>query len=278
MNDSVPLLLFSSVTQRWLVRVCLLAMLTTLVTARLLGLVTNDWLWPAAVMLTAIAAEPLVATAVALSLGLLWGLTATHVDGPSLVVSTLLYSVLAWLISRHHQALLQYHRLARLDPLTRLLNRAAFYEFLNAENARSTRFDRPFAVAIIDCDNFKLLNDTAGHLAGDYALAELGRLLRQSARDFDGVGRLGGDEFGLVLTEVTADQADGVFQRLLDLSRQGLPHGLTFSIGACWTPHGVADVRSLVNQADQALYQAKARGRNQVLLIRRPIPTPMAIA
>jgi diguanylate cyclase (GGDEF)-like protein len=144
------------------------------------------------------------------------------------------------------------------DPLTGLLNHRAFYERLAGEMARARRAGHDLAVLVFDLDNFKMLNDSRGHLAGDDALRALAELLTVSCRSGDVPGRLGGDEFALILPGPTVD-AQAAARRLIG-EAQRRAH-LSLSIG-CATL--AADDRSairLVARADRALLDAKADGK-----------------
>src|SRR3954469_20710038 len=97
--------------------------------------------------------------------------------------------------------------LSRTDALTGLLNRRAFVEALDHESARNRRFPRPLTLAYIDVDNFKGINDTRGHAAGDALLVAIAQAMGSSVRDVDSVGRLGGDEFAILMPETDSDSS-----------------------------------------------------------------------
>ena len=106
---------------------------------------------------------------------------------------------------------------ALTDPLTGVLNRRGFTEAMERELARARRYGRPFVLAYVDVRGLKAVNDTEGHLAGDELLKGVAGLLHDSARADDVVGRLGGDELGLLLAEQTADHAEVVTDRIQSL-------------------------------------------------------------
>ena len=145
--------------------------------------------------------------------------------------------VALWLViwmNRLRERLAESHRFARLDSLTGLSNRQALIEALDAELSRTRRFGRPFTLALFDCDGFKGINDRGGHFAGDMALRQIGVALRQHTRPYDCVGRLGGDEFLLVLSEVDHEQATLIAERLRAALRHFVERNhpsLTFSLG-----------------------------------------------
>ena len=106
------------------------------------------------------------------------------------------------------------------DPLTGLLNHRAFQERVESEVGRAQRYGRPLALVLLDLDHFKLINDAYGHQAGDAALMQAARLLEQGARAGDVLGRIGGDEFALLLPETTAEEALPIAERWAASSAQ----------------------------------------------------------
>jgi diguanylate cyclase (GGDEF)-like protein len=145
--------------------------------------------------------------------------------------------------------------LADRDPLTRLLNRRAFVARLDAEVARAIRYTRSFGLVICDLDGFKVLNDHAGHPAGDEALQVFARILQDAVRKGDDAFRIGGDEFALVLAEAGEDQAREVVKRVTDAV--AAPRA-SFGIASC--PEHARDAQTLFRLADEALYEAKRTG------------------
>jgi diguanylate cyclase (GGDEF)-like protein len=151
---------------------------------------------------------------------------------------------------------------ALADPLTGLPNRTLLTERLRHMLALSKRQPTPFAIAVIDLDRFKFVNDTLGHAAGDSVLVEVGRRLRQVVRESDTVARLGGDEFVLLLTggeETVCEVANRIIESMkvpLQLE-QSIDIGL--SIGIALHPQHGADDRTLMRHADSAMYRAKRR-------------------
>ena len=145
--------------------------------------------------------------------------------------------------------------LADHDPLTRLLNRRAFIERLDGEVGRARRYGRSFGLVLCDLDGFKELNDRHGHLAGDEALQRFGQTLTASLRSGDEAFRIGGDEFALMLTEASEDDARAVVDRI-----NAQPEGLRASFGVASCPEHAADAQTLFRLADEALYEAKRNG------------------
>jgi diguanylate cyclase (GGDEF)-like protein len=180
-------------------------------------------------------------------------------------------------LSRLRRLLELERTLARTDSLTGVYNAWAFTEVLDREILRSKRTARPFYVVFLDLDRFKALNDRFGHATGDEVLRQVGALLRRSVRATDSVGRLGGDEFGILLTETDEAQARAALERvqgelgeLLSRLHWSSEARVTASFGAV-VQDGSADVSSaeLLKRADSLMYQAKQRGGNQVALSTR---------
>jgi len=150
------------------------------------------------------------------------------------------------------------------DPLTGLANHRAFQERLHAEVGRARRHERPLALALIDVDHFKAINDTAGHAAGDRVLAALGARLRAVLRSEDVLARIGGDEFALLLPETDDVDARAVLERAREeLERVPLVDGIRvrISAGICELARA-GDAETLMRLADGALYWSKEHGRN----------------
>ena len=157
------------------------------------------------------------------------------------------------------------------DGLTGLLNHTAIKEELAREVIRSSRLNSPLSLAMVDIDFFKKVNDTYGHAAGDRVLKSLARLLKQRLRETDIVGRYGGEEFAVIMNDTDAasaakviDEIRTVFSRLLHLSHDE-EFSVNFSCGIADLAH-FSDAVSLSEAADKALYQAKQRGRNKVIV------------
>ena len=177
-------------------------------------------------------------------------------------------------ITENKDALAEIHRLAYYDPLTHLPNRRLLEDRLSQEMAAATRNGLYGAILFLDLDNFKMINDTRGHEAGDQLLIEVARRLRTTVRGGDIVGRLGGDEFVVLLadlsaeTEVAAMLTKQVGLKLLDNLAQpynfdGYEFHCTASIGIrLYRDQKV--VEELFRHADLAMYQAKTGGRNRL--------------
>jgi diguanylate cyclase (GGDEF)-like protein len=159
---------------------------------------------------------------------------------------------------------------AATDPLTGLGNRRLVEDALGRLAAQSRRTGEPFAVAVVDLDRFKLVNDTHGHAAGDALLVAVGGALDAATREYDVVGRHGGDEFIVLLADLDATEAATVMDRcraaVADIRIGDPPVGVTASIGVVTSLVGDnTDPAALVRAADDAVYAAKARGGDCVI-------------
>jgi diguanylate cyclase (GGDEF)-like protein/PAS domain S-box-containing protein len=169
-------------------------------------------------------------------------------------------------------------RRAATDVLTGLPNRRALHERLDAAIARARRHGHPMALALIDVDHFKAVNDGFGHEAGDEVLRRVAAALQRVCRREDVAARLGGDEFALVVDGIGEEALRDVAERVREHLRAPLGEGLppvTVSIGLCaWTPG--TDAETLRRRADDALYRAKLHGRDAVWLYDPDLPPPVA--
>ncbi|HEX7128224.1 MAG TPA: sensor domain-containing diguanylate cyclase, partial [Thermodesulfobacteriota bacterium] len=161
--------------------------------------------------------------------------------------------------------------LAHTDPLTGLVNRRRFDERLAEEFARARREPGAFSLVLADLDHFKRINDTYGHPAGDAVLRQIARRIEARARASDAVGRLGGEEFGLLLVRAGRAGALAVAERIRQDVRAtpvevpgGLTLALTVSLGVATFPDDAGDAADLFARADEALYEAKRGGRDRV--------------
>jgi diguanylate cyclase (GGDEF)-like protein/PAS domain S-box-containing protein len=157
------------------------------------------------------------------------------------------------------------------DHLTGLANRRAFFEAAELELGRNRHLPRPTSLIVIDADRFNAINDSFGHAAGDAVLRHLSIALKSTFREVDVVARIGGEEFAVMLPSTSLDGAAAVAERLcLQVASQSLlvegeRIAYTISLGVASMDDGAADLAALLRRADQALYAAKARGRNQVV-------------
>lgn len=157
--------------------------------------------------------------------------------------------------------------LADHDSLTGLYNRRRFTRELNDAVAAARRYRRTGALLFLDLDQFKYINDTSGHHAGDRLLQRLGELLPSILREVDVIGRLGGDEFAVILNQATADEAVQVTKKILaHICEIEFPvgeqiHKLSASIGIALFPEHGINIEDLLARADLAMYQVKDSGR-----------------
>jgi diguanylate cyclase (GGDEF)-like protein len=160
------------------------------------------------------------------------------------------------------------HRLSRVDPLTELLNRRAFIDTLRAEVARARRTGRPFALAYLDLDGFKQVNDSLGHDAGDAVLSSVAGQLRTRLRSTDVVARLGGDEFAVLMPETELGAARIVMDEV-HTALGGAMHAGGWSVGVSVGLVGSTGppklgAGALLSMADTLMYQAKRQGKNNI--------------
>ena len=183
----------------------------------------------------------------------------------SALFSFVLVTVLA---SRLRRALDRERTLARTDFLTGIANRTAFYEVVGREIERQRRYQRPFGLAYIDCDNFKAVNDSLGHHAGDDLLRSIGAVLGAGLRRTDFVARLGGDEFAVLLPETDAQQAQIVMQTLHTALIRAMAERrwtVGFSVGLASFARVPESADAALSAADQLMYQVKSDGKGKML-------------
>lgn len=160
--------------------------------------------------------------------------------------------------------------LAMTDPLTKALNRRAFFRFAEREVLRSKRHGLDVCVLMIDIDYFKAVNDVHGHNVGDDVLKQLVGVMSDGTRDEDLVGRLGGEEFALLLPETDLERAEVLANRLreavkrLAFSAETGEFGISISVGISMPEAIDPDILAALERADKALYEAKRNGRDRV--------------
>lgn len=171
------------------------------------------------------------------------------------------------------QMLIKLKQLAITDGLTKLYNSRYFYSQLELEIDRRNRYNHPLALLILDIDNFKIYNDTYGHLDGDKVLVRLGETIRNCLRTMDTAYRYGGEEFTVLLPETNVDEAVTVAQRIQSrlaaekfVSAGGIANTITLSVGVTeYIPK--EELTSFIARADKALYLSKDRGKNTISVI-----------
>lgn len=162
-------------------------------------------------------------------------------------------------------------RLARTDALTGLANRRAFYELGQRAFDESVRYAHPVSIVMLDVDRFKSINDTHGHAAGDRALQRVAELIAESTRASDVAGRVGGEEFAILLTHTSATEAFALAERLrtklaeTSVEHEGETIRFTASLGVAERDERATSFYALIANADAALYRAKHEGRDKVV-------------
>lgn len=175
-------------------------------------------------------------------------------------------------VARREQAERRIHELAYFDSLTELPNRNLFYDRLQQAVAKADRTGASFALCFMDLDGFKQINDKYGHSAGDTLLKAVAERLRSTVRESDTVARFGGDEFVVLLEDISGRQdAKRLSQVLLDAVRQPyvldeLAMLISASIGVTLYPQDEQNIRDLLNSADAAMYRGKLSGKNRLVL------------
>ncbi|MEM6533667.1 MAG: GGDEF domain-containing protein [Myxococcota bacterium] len=173
--------------------------------------------------------------------------------------------------SKYHE---EIYRLTTIDGLTQAYNKRYFLEALERELNRALRYQRTLSLAMFDIDHFKKINDTHGHLAGDYVLRELANIVSHNIRREDIFARYGGEEFSLILPEVDGEDASRVCEKLrrlieeFDFRFAEKRIAVTSSFGIRATVKGETDVEvsEFIHDADERLYEAKTSGRNRVIV------------
>lgn len=165
--------------------------------------------------------------------------------------------------------------LAMIDELTRVYNRRQFFAEAKRECSRRERGGDGYSIMMLDIDHFKKVNDTLGHDGGDIVLREVTAIMKEQIRDVDVIGRLGGEEFGIILPETIQFCAMIAAKRICETVAQTAIHvgekkvHVTISIGVATFHKGISSFEALLKEADIALYQAKNNGRNRVVFYRQ---------
>lgn len=176
------------------------------------------------------------------------------------------YGFVAFLTTRVRTLMAQTQEMASHDALTGLLNRRAFFEAGEAEVMRSRRYMHPLAVAFLDLDDFKRLNDSQGHKAGDLALKAVAGALRGQLRTTDRIARLGGDEFAVLLPEVTYQAASETGNKLaaaINAALASFPPA-SVSVGIAWFESAAPGFPAILETADALMYEIKQAGKRGV--------------
>lgn len=175
-------------------------------------------------------------------------------------------------IKRRADLELRLRHLAATDPLTGIANRRSLFDAAGSEMQRAQRYGDPFSIIMIDIDHFKQINDSFGHAAGDLVLTEFAGLCVRTCRtDLDAVGRVGGEEFAIVMPGTELEGASDFAERLraaisqAAITVEGKPVQMTASFGVAACQAEDATIAEVFKRADDALYKAKAAGRNKVI-------------
>lgn len=178
------------------------------------------------------------------------------------------------LIERDHieeallKARVEAEALARKDPLSAMDNRRAFYETANDITEQSKRYGRGYSVLMLDIDEFKKVNDNYGHAVGDIVIKEVAEIILMNIRTADSAGRIGGEEFAVILTETSQSKAKVLAERLRkQISARTFSQkcSITISIGIAEYTNSDSQIHTALKRADDALYTAKKTGRNKVI-------------
>jgi diguanylate cyclase (GGDEF)-like protein len=219
-----------------------------------------------------IAVAPLKAEAYVYGTLGIWSSRTHAFDANAVAILQFVAEFAAGLIKRR----LEVEELIFIDQTTQIHNRRYFDEQLAREIERSKRTGNAMALLIGDLDDFKLVNDTLGHAAGDSVLRQVGRILSENARQVDIVARYGGEEFGVILPDISRESAMAVAERIRStIAMHGFITGsdqqptwdLTISIGGALYPLDASSKIDLMDKADRiALYQAKRLGKNRAIM------------
>lgn len=206
------------------------------------------------------------------SSNLFWINSELFFAAPFLVLITVMADqLLAWWREREERI----RQLSRTDALTGLHNRRSIMDLLDQSLARAAREQTPLALAILDLDHFKKINDSWGHPTGDRVLQVAARTLREHLREIDHIGRYGGEEFMVILPGTRTEDAAAVLERCRAAlaaaavrSDDQQPVPVSASFGLTGQAAGVETTpQQLIQRADEALYQAKSMGRNRVEML-----------
>jgi diguanylate cyclase (GGDEF)-like protein len=211
-----------------------------------------------------------------------WSPTMPVVDSVWLIVQS--YEALVFTIAiafillamAKERTELRHKTAALIDPLTGIANRRAFLEEVMVLGQRHEAHPRPSAVLLADLDHFKSINDRFGHAVGDHVLQTFASAAGAKLGPLDLIGRLGGEEFAIVLYGASRDKALAIAERIrLSFEDKAAevdarPTRATVSIGMVISDDGLSDIATLLGHADEALYCAKERGRNRVELAQLP--------
>jgi len=184
------------------------------------------------------------------------------------------YATIALDRSNYYSLAGQLRELSITDSLTGLFNRRYFEERFYEEIQRSSRHDLIFSLAMVDIDDFKIFNDTEGHLAGDEILKCIANIAKDCLRITDVISRFGGEEFAIIMPQTDKIEAFQVAERIRKAIKEHLPRTwhtfpndhLTITIGVATFPSDGLDRKALIRNTDRALYRGKMEGKDQTVL------------
>ncbi|MEL1134468.1 EAL domain-containing protein [Desulfitobacterium sp. THU1] len=203
-----------------------------------------------------------------------WNFDSTHFME---IVANVVSDMLLKIKTENRNKFLAYH-----DQLTQLPNRTLFKEHMDETIKQASRTGKTLAVVFLDIDSFKAINDTMGHEIGDAVLYEVAQILSDNIRYCDAVSRFGGDEFVIILNEIsTKDEASKIMDELISaicmpLNLRGQEFHVTFSAGCALYPEDGEDSDALLKNADTAMYYAKRLGKNQYLMCNQAMKDQVA--
>ncbi len=179
----------------------------------------------------------------------------------------IVFLIITYIVSELRTALESQKELARIDPLTVIPNRRAFYETAYIEFEKAKRHGYPISVICMDLDNFKTINDTLGHATGDQLLKVTAKTIIRNLRTIDLAGRLGGDEFGILLPQADVDSAyivaNKIKIRIMEVMQQN-KWPVTTSIGVVTSINTYESLDQMIKNADILMYSAKQDGKNAI--------------
>lgn len=181
------------------------------------------------------------------------------------------YLVIAYILRDLRSILVREKLASRRDHLTGLHNLRSFEESLEREHSRAVRHSKPLAIGFIDLDNFKKVNDEMGHAEGDRVLTKVAQALTQNLRKSDTVGRVGGDEFVVLLPQTGMEVGEAVAQKLVNCLRElsaeeNWPISASLGLAVFTNPNQTQTTSAMLQVSDSLMYQVKEKGKNAYLV------------
>ncbi len=211
--------------------------------------------------------------------GILWGIIYSGLDRFSSVYSLawntsmriVIFLFFSYLSKEMQKIILKLHKestLARTDSLTGSMNYRSFSETSDNELRRFKRHGHPLTLIYLDIDNFKTVNDTAGHTAGDNLLCAVAQVIKMNIRSIDALARLGGDEFAILLPETNPEMAKAFIKKIQKILSNHISISkwpITFSFGVATFLKSPTSVEDMIRIADETMYKVKNSGKNNVM-------------